>query len=324
MSLLFLFQISHTSAIPIAFFFTCMWAYLYGFLVTLGIAVPYPIIVLFSIFYPMGGVLNIMVYTRPKINTVRKKGLSWFHAFFLVVINGAEIPSEIPEVSHDSNENNSRFSIANRFKRSDTGGSRPSVSKASNSEERRISFNVKNDVAIEMLDANDLEEAKEEYETSIEEWNSNSQNNNYARIETTLPKVESPRIRSEGLGNQGGKLSTISEQKSNRLREASSHSSRNLEKMSSINDAKSETKLNECGENGRDCEDEEICSNCDHSESTSEKKDESLSKESIWLKEVPKNDQKNTLQEEYSKMHLESEKNIEEISKAALELHLSH
>lgn len=312
-----------------------MWAYLYGFLVTLGIAVPYPIIVLFSIFYPMGGVLNIMVYTRPKINTVRKKGLSWFHAFFLVVKNGADIPSEIPEVSHgsNSNENNSRFSIANRFKRSDTGGSRQSVgTKASNGEERRISFNDKNDVAIEMSDANDLEEAKQEYETSIEEFNSNSENNNYARIETASPKVESPRISSEGSGNQGKQLSTIAQQRSSRLMEASAslNSCRKLEKMPSINEAKSdvETKLIGYEEEGTDSKEEEKCSNSlssnsFQSESSSEKKEESLRNENILLKDESKNDKKTTFQEENAKMHLESEKKMEEISKAAFELHLS-
>ena len=280
----------------------------------------------------MGGVLNIMVYTRPKINTVRKKGLSWFHAFFLVVRNGADIPSEIPEVSNASNENNDgRFSIINRFKRSDTGGSRQSVgTKASNGEERRISFNVKNDVAIEMSDANDLEEAKQEYETSIEEFNSNTQSNNYARIETALPKVESPRIKPENFGNKGKQLSTIAEQRSNRLMEASASfdSCRNLERMPSINEFKSdaETKLIE---EQADMKEEEKCSSCAssdsiHSESSSEKKDESLSNESISLKEESKNDQKIAIKEEHTKMHAESEKNIEEISRAALELHLSH
>jgi hypothetical protein len=101
--------------------------------------------------------------------------------------------------------------------------------------------------------------------------------------------------------------------------------------MPSINEAKSdvETKLIGYVEEGTDSKEEEKCSNSLSSnsfqnESSSENKEESLRNENILLKDESKNDEKTKFQEENAKIHLESEKNMEEISKAAFELHLSH
>ena len=51
-----------------------------------------------AFFYPLGGVLNILVYTRPKVRSliIQQKSAgnyhSWFHAFFLVVKGGVVVP----------------------------------------------------------------------------------------------------------------------------------------------------------------------------------------------------------------------------------------
>jgi len=76
-----------------AFVSTCFWAYIYGFLVTLGLDVPFFVTFLFSLFYPLGGLLNILVYTRPTINLLRKRnpGITWKRAFVKVVKAGARV-----------------------------------------------------------------------------------------------------------------------------------------------------------------------------------------------------------------------------------------
>ena len=48
-----------------------------------------------STIYPIGGVLNILIYTRPKCQKLRKDipGLPYLTAFIVVVLNGGEVPS---------------------------------------------------------------------------------------------------------------------------------------------------------------------------------------------------------------------------------------
>lgn len=81
----------------VAFLVSCIWAYLYGFLVTLGVDVPFAINVLFCIFYPLGGLFNILVYTRPKLTSVRRRypDLSWIRCFVEVIKAGVEVPEII-------------------------------------------------------------------------------------------------------------------------------------------------------------------------------------------------------------------------------------
>jgi hypothetical protein len=52
------------------------------------------LITLTSIFYPLGGLFNILVYTRPKVWSLRRKhkGLSWRRAFITVVRAGGVVP----------------------------------------------------------------------------------------------------------------------------------------------------------------------------------------------------------------------------------------
>jgi hypothetical protein len=48
-----------------------------------------------SIFYPLGGLFNILVYTRPKDLSLRRKNprqYSWFQAFVIVIRAGAVVP----------------------------------------------------------------------------------------------------------------------------------------------------------------------------------------------------------------------------------------
>ena len=81
----------------LSFIASCVWAYLYGFLVTIGEEVPFTIILLFSIFYPLGGLFNILVYTRPKLKSVRKRhpNLTWMRCFIEVIKAGVGVPEII-------------------------------------------------------------------------------------------------------------------------------------------------------------------------------------------------------------------------------------
>ena len=53
-----------------------------------------------SIFYPLGGLFNILVYTRPKDLSLRRKNprqYSWFQAFVIVIRAGAVVPMVVVE-----------------------------------------------------------------------------------------------------------------------------------------------------------------------------------------------------------------------------------
>jgi len=58
---------------------------------------PFPLMVEHYIFTPLAGFFNILVYTRPKVSTVRRRRPEywWFQAFWLVVKAGGEVP-ELP------------------------------------------------------------------------------------------------------------------------------------------------------------------------------------------------------------------------------------
>jgi hypothetical protein len=62
--------------------------------------------ILIALFSPLGGFLNILIYTRPKIQAVRKlfpqyKDSLWIKVFFLVVVNGGEVPDSMEEQKID-------------------------------------------------------------------------------------------------------------------------------------------------------------------------------------------------------------------------------
>ncbi len=104
-----------------AFLSTCIWAYLYGFLVTIGVKVPYAISVLLVLFYPMCGFLNLLVFTRPKVRTVRKriKNISWIKAFYFVLRAGGSLPDE--SVLQSGSESEDRRASSNTEYRGSSG-----------------------------------------------------------------------------------------------------------------------------------------------------------------------------------------------------------
>jgi hypothetical protein len=52
------------------------------------------LVLLASIFYPLGGLFNILVYTRPKVSSLRRMNPQyyWFQAFVIVIRAGAVVP----------------------------------------------------------------------------------------------------------------------------------------------------------------------------------------------------------------------------------------
>jgi hypothetical protein len=56
-------------------------------------------VLLASIFYPLGGLFNILVYTRPKVLSLRRKNPQyyWFQAFVIVIRAGAVVPMVVVE-----------------------------------------------------------------------------------------------------------------------------------------------------------------------------------------------------------------------------------
>ena len=57
------------------------------------------LVLLASIFYPLGGLFNILVYTRPKVSSLRRMNpqYSWFQAFVIVIRAGAVVPMVVVE-----------------------------------------------------------------------------------------------------------------------------------------------------------------------------------------------------------------------------------
>ena len=81
--------------------------------------VPDWIFVVISIFSPLGGFFNVLIYTRPKIHSMRKlypcyKNSSWIKLFFLVIFSGGEVPDEIADEKElDVRETRSRIDGGN-------------------------------------------------------------------------------------------------------------------------------------------------------------------------------------------------------------------
>jgi hypothetical protein len=52
-----------------------------------------------SLTWPLGGFINILIYTRPKIAIlrIRQPQLSWIKAFRTIILAGAEVPDESPD-----------------------------------------------------------------------------------------------------------------------------------------------------------------------------------------------------------------------------------
>lgn len=79
---------------------TAQTMYLFGQVPTDGLFYAMPL------FYPLGGIFNIIVYTRPSVKTLRTRysEYSWFKAFWLVLKAGAGIPSVEPDSRRSRSE----------------------------------------------------------------------------------------------------------------------------------------------------------------------------------------------------------------------------
>lgn len=58
--------------------------------------IPIWITIVYAITWPIGGLINILIYTRPKIiiTRTRQPELSWTKAFYSVILAGAEVPDD--------------------------------------------------------------------------------------------------------------------------------------------------------------------------------------------------------------------------------------
>ena len=67
---------------------------------------PLILALLTTILYPMGGLFNIYVYTRPKVTMLRRSNTnySWFHAFWLVIKAGSVTPTIALTPSKEADE----------------------------------------------------------------------------------------------------------------------------------------------------------------------------------------------------------------------------
>lgn len=71
-----------------------------------------------SVFFPLAGLFNILIYTRPAICVLRTRAtyLSWFQAFRIILANGGEVPTETNSISrlrqHVQSESSVKFGVA--------------------------------------------------------------------------------------------------------------------------------------------------------------------------------------------------------------------
>lgn len=81
----------------IAFLIVYLWPYIFGICEFLDKRIPFVVSVLTYVFYPLGGFLNILVYTRQKVATVRKRTSHvWIRCLWIVISKGGETPAPPP------------------------------------------------------------------------------------------------------------------------------------------------------------------------------------------------------------------------------------
>ena len=61
------------------------------------------LLICFGIFYPLGGFFNILVFTRPKVQSLRRRNpeYSWIRGFILVLMAGGIVPSPLSQEPAD-------------------------------------------------------------------------------------------------------------------------------------------------------------------------------------------------------------------------------
>ena len=79
----------------------------------MNVPLPFALLLFHMIFAPLGGFFNILVYTRPKVSTVRRHRPEywWFQAFWLVVKAGGDMP-ELPRRSNHTDGSALRSRLA--------------------------------------------------------------------------------------------------------------------------------------------------------------------------------------------------------------------
>ena len=81
----------------IAFFIVYLWPYIFGICEFFDIDIPFEVSVLTYVFYPLGGFLNILLYTRQKVATVRRRTSHvWIRCLWIVISKGGETPAPPP------------------------------------------------------------------------------------------------------------------------------------------------------------------------------------------------------------------------------------
>jgi hypothetical protein len=85
-----------------AFFVTYFFAWIYIATIMLGLVPGSFLLISSSIFYPLGGLFNILVFTRPSVWILRRRhSYSWLKAFVLVIKAGGEVPAHANEPKNE-------------------------------------------------------------------------------------------------------------------------------------------------------------------------------------------------------------------------------
>jgi hypothetical protein len=78
-----------------AFFGTYFFAWIYIAIFMLGLGPGSFLLISSTMFYPLGGLFNLLVFTRPSVWILRRRhSYSWLKAFVLVIKAGGEVPHE--------------------------------------------------------------------------------------------------------------------------------------------------------------------------------------------------------------------------------------
>ena len=78
-----------------AFFCTDFFAWIYIAIFMLGLGPGSFLLISSTMFYPLGGLFNLLVFTRPSVWILRRRhSYSWLKAFVLVIKAGGEVPHE--------------------------------------------------------------------------------------------------------------------------------------------------------------------------------------------------------------------------------------
>jgi len=79
------------------FLIVYLWPYIFGICEAFDKQIPFEVSILTYVFYPLGGFLNILVYTRQKVATVRRRTSHfWIRCLWIVISKGGEAPAPPP------------------------------------------------------------------------------------------------------------------------------------------------------------------------------------------------------------------------------------